>query len=175
MKTKRIVIYSIIASLYAVLSLFMGTLSFAGMQIRIGEILMILCIFDRKYIIPLTFACFLTNIIGVIIGINPFMLDVVFGTVASFLSGLLMNKLKNILLFDRPVFSMIIPAIVNGLIIGTELAIYLNGGNDFYTLLLTNGLFVFLGEFVSVFIFGLFLFKPFENLSKYLDSIGWYN
>lgn len=162
MNLKRIVTYGIIAAIYTVLSLLLGGLSFGSTQIRIGELLMILCIFDKEYILPLTFACFVTNLFGIIMGINVIPLDLVFGTIATLLSAYLMNLVGK----KNYVIALLIPAIVNGIIIGSELAIVL-GLNNLLLFIVT----VFIGEFISVFVLGLILYKPLQRLANYIKTL----
>lgn len=169
MRIKKIAIYSLIAALYAVLSLMMGSFSFVGIQFRIGELLMIFCIFNKKFILPLTFGCFITNLIGILMGINNMPFDLLIGTLATLLSGILMNKLSNIQFMNRPLLSLIMPALVNGIFIGIELALYLGNSENFFVIFITNGLWIFVGEFISVFILGLIFYKQFEKLSKDLE------
>lgn len=170
MNTKKIVIYALIAAIYTVLNLLLGPLSFGSFQIRLGELLMIFCIFDKKYIMPLTFGCFVTNLVGIMMGINTLPLDIIFGTLATLLTGYLMYKTKNILVKGKPLLSLLMPGIINGLVVGAELAAYLSNSNNFIYVFLTNGLWVFVGEFVSVFILGLILYKPFSNLLSIINN-----
>ena len=85
---------------------------------------MVLCIFDKKFIYSLTFACFVTNIYGVMNGMDYFMLDIIFGTLATLLSGILMYKLRNIRYKGLPLLSFVMPAVFNGIIVGAELTYY---------------------------------------------------
>ena len=59
-----------IAAIYAVASLIIPVLSFGPLQIRFAEILCLLPLFNRKYIIGVTLGCFITNLIGAMIGVN---------------------------------------------------------------------------------------------------------
>ena len=96
MKTKTLVMHALVAGIYTALCIVLGAYAFGPVQIRIAELLMVLCIFDKKFIYSLTFACFVTNIYGVMNGMDYFMLDIIFGTLATLLSGTLMYKLRNI-------------------------------------------------------------------------------
>ena len=166
MNIKIIVKNAMIAAIYVVVSLLLQTLSFASVQIRIAELLMILCIFDKKYVIPLTLGCFLTNLVGLFMGINPLPLDIIVGPIATYLSGILMYRFKHVEFSHKPLLSLFIPCIINGLLIGTELAFYLNN-NNFITLFISSATFVFIGEFISIFIIGILLYEPMKKLINY--------
>lgn len=170
MNIKKIVTYVVVATIYTALSLMMGSMSFAGIQIRAAEILMVMCIFDKRFILPLTFACFITNLIGVVMGINVIPLDIVFGTIATLLSGYLMYACRNIKLLNKPSLSLIVPSIVNGIVIGLEYAFAFSTNGNFMAIFATNGLLVLIGELISVYIMGLILLKPMSNLVEYINS-----
>lgn len=46
----------------------------------------ILALRDKKYILPLTLGCFVTNLIGLLSDVNPLVLDVFLGTLATFIA-----------------------------------------------------------------------------------------
>ena len=164
MKTKTLVMHALVAGIYTALCIVLGAFAFGPVQIRIAELLMVLCIFDRKFIYSLTFACFVTNIYGVMNGMDYFMLDIIFGTLATLLSGILMYKLRNIRYKGLPLLSFVMPAVFNGVIVGAELTYYfMTAGSSVLMLFGVNALSVFAGEMISVFILGIVFFKPFER------------
>lgn len=164
MKTKTLVMHALVAGIYTALCIVLGAYAFGPVQIRIAELLMVLCIFDKKFIYSLTFACFVTNIYGVMNGMDYFMLDIIFGTLATLLSGILMYKLRNIRYKGLPLLSFVMPAIFNGIIVGAELTYYFMAeGSNVLMLFGVNALSVFAGEMISVFILGIVFFKPFER------------
>lgn len=153
----------VIAVLYVAMSLVLGSFAFGIVQFRYSEVLNILCIKDKKYIYGLTLGCFLTNFIGVFMGLNPLgQIDAVLGTLATFIAGLLMYQFRNIYTFKKPILSLLMPAIINGIIIGLELA-YFFGSNDFVLSFITFGLGVFISEVIIVLVFGLIIMKPLFN------------
>ena len=80
-KTKKIVMTSLVAAIYAVLTLVLGAISYGPIQFRIAEIMVLLAFIKKDYIWGLTIGCFLANVIG------PYGApDIVFGTTATFLS-----------------------------------------------------------------------------------------
>lgn len=169
MKTKRVTLIAIIASVYVCLSLIMGNFSYGPIQIRIAEVLMVLCVFDKNYILPLTLGCFLANMIGLLLGFNYMSLDIIFGSFSTLISGILMYKTRNIKFRNREILSMFIPCVINGLIIGTELALYTNVDSGI-SLFITYFGYIFLSEFLSVFVLGLCLYKTLKSISTYISE-----
>ncbi|BEP28435.1 QueT transporter family protein [Helicovermis profundi] len=142
LKPRDITKLGIVAALYFVLTVSFAPISYGNIQFRVSEVLTLFAFIDPFYILALVLGTFLSNLfspLGVV--------DIIFGTLATFISVYLMSKTKNILV------ASVIPAIVNGLIIGIEL---------FYLfkipLLLAMGEVAF-GEFVVVSIVGVTIFK----------------
>lgn len=164
MANKKIAIYALIISVYTAISLLMGSISFGPIQIRIAEALLVFCLFDKKYIVPITLGCFVTNLLGVIYGLNPIVLDLLIGTLATLLSGVCVYYFRDIKTFNLPLLSLILPAIINGILIGIELAFYFP--MNVFVLIAYVGL----GELISVSILGCFIYKPIGRIIKqYLE------
>lgn len=160
MENKKIPIYALIIALYTAISLLMGSLSFAMIQVRLAELLLVLCLYDKKFVIPVTLGCFVTNLIGIINGLNPLILDLFVGTLATLLSGLCVYRFRNLKIHNIPLLSLLLPVIINGVMVGIELCLY------FPMNLLLMMLYVGLGEFVSVTILGVLLYKPIGKAIK---------
>ena len=80
-KTKKITRIGVVAGLYAALTLALGFISYGPIQFRISEVMTLLPLFGKEYILSLTIGCFLANIIG------PYGVpDIVLGTLATFIS-----------------------------------------------------------------------------------------
>ena len=154
MENKKISLYAIIIASYTCISMLLGTFSFGMIQIRIAELLLVLCLEDLKYVLPVTLGCFLTNLIGILNGSDPMLLDLLVGTLATLLSALCVYLFKDFKLFNKPILSLLMPVIINGVMVGLELSLYLN----LNTLLMM--LYVAVGEFISVTILGLLLYEP---------------
>ncbi|MDY4078272.1 MAG: QueT transporter family protein [Clostridium sp.] len=160
--TKRITRTAIIAAIYAATTFAIAPFAYGNIQFRISEVLVLLALFDPLYISGLTLGCLIANILG-----PNGLMDVIFGTFATFLSVCAIYFIGKIIKNYKVklVLSSIFPTIFNGLIIGWML-------NKLYglPLLLSIGE-VALGEFIVVTIIGvpLFLFagKRFENTTKY--------
>ncbi len=155
---------AMIAALYLVLSfsqemLLPGTTSMA-IQFRLAEILCILCIFTRSAIWGLTVATLTFNLINM--GALP--MDVLFGTFATFLAATLMYKLRNIRWFTLPILSALMPVILNGIIIGLELEVFLIDGPFHIGSFLIQAGMVAIGEFGVCVVLGLPFFKLLEHL-----------
>ena len=79
--TKKIAANAVVAALYFVLTIALGSLSYQAIQFRIAECLMLLCFFRKDFTWGLTIGCFLANLASPVGW--P---DWVFGTLATFLS-----------------------------------------------------------------------------------------
>lgn len=166
MKLKNNVLLIVVASLYTVLSLTLGSFSFMVIQFRYAEILNILCLKDKRYIYAVTLGCFITNLLGVLVGINPLgYIDAFLGTLATFIAGYLMYELRDIYWFKKPILALSMPAIINGLIIGAELAFILSY-QTFLKSFVIYAFWVFISELIIVLGFGLLIKDP---LFKFLE------
>lgn len=160
MKNKVIATYGIIIASYTAISLLLGSFSFGLMQIRIAELLLVLCLYDKGFILPVTLGCFVTNIIGVINGMNPLVIDVIVGTLATFISSICIYIFRNVKFFNLPILSLLLPTIINGIMIGIELSFYFQI-NVFLLIF-----YVAIGEFISVTVPGLLLYRPIGKAIK---------
>ncbi len=155
-KTEKIVIIAVVAALYAALTLSLSPISFGPIQFRITEVMTLLPLLGKEYIIALTIGCFLANLFGPV-GI----IDVIFGTVATLISAYLVYVTGKIMK-DKKICVLIAslwPTIINAIIIGIILNVTLG-----FPLVLSM-LEVGFGQFVVITIVGVPLFKLLE--SKY--------
>jgi uncharacterized membrane protein len=144
---------SMIAALYAALSLALAPYSFGPVQVRIAEALTLLPILSPWPIWSLTIGCALTNLVGAATGVNILgYWDVLWGTLATLIAAILTHQFRNITFRKIPVMSILMPILINGAIIGYELTLAF-GPN-------TLGMFVFYalsvaaGEALSVILIG---------------------
>lgn len=154
---------AMIAALYIALTyaqelLLPGTTSMA-IQFRLSEILCLLCVFTPSAVWGLTIGTLLSNIISM--GALP--LDMVFGTLATFIAAALAYKLRNVRLFNLPVLSALMPVLANGIIIGLELEMFLIEGPFHIGSFLLQGGTVALGEFGVCVVLGLPFVKLLEH------------
>jgi len=139
---RNLVFSAIVAALYAVITISLAPLSYGPIQFRLSEMLVLLAFVNRKYIPGLVLGCLLANMYSQL-GV----LDIVFGTLATYISVEMISRTKNLFL------ASLWPVVVNGLIIGILLNILFE-----LPLILTMGQVAF-GEFVVVSIAGVILFK----------------
>ena len=152
---ERLSINAMIASIYFILTMATLPVSFYGMQIRIAELLILLCFFRKDFVIGVTVGTLLANTMS-----PMFAWDMLFGTLATLLSGLLIGYMKHLFL------AALIPVIINAFVVGLELHLIL--GLPFW---LNVGL-VGLGEFIAVAILGYFIFLLLGNKEKFQEMIG---
>ncbi|HIT58366.1 MAG TPA: QueT transporter family protein [Candidatus Faeciplasma pullistercoris] len=149
----RIVKLAAVAAIYVVLTLALGFMSYANIQYRIAEALMLLCFYKKDYGISLILGCFIANLF------SPMALDMVFGTAATVLAVLLIYISPNIYI------ASLAPVVTNAFIVGFEL---------YYFLDLPFWLSCFqvaFGEFVCVSVLGVILFKLFEKNKRFMELL----
>lgn len=158
LKTEKIVIISLVSALYATLTLALSAISFGPIQFRVSEVMTLLPLLGKEYIIALTIGCLLANIIG------PYGIpDIIFGTLATLISAYLVYLTRKTMKNKQSKAYILIasfwPTIINAIIIGIML-------NKFFGLpLVLSMLQVGFGQFVVITILGVPLFKFLE--SKY--------
>lgn len=158
LKTEKIVIISLVSALYATLTLALSAISFGPIQFRVSEVMTLLPLLGKEYIIALTIGCLLANIIG------PYGIpDIIFGTLATLISAYLVYLTRKTMKNKQSKVYILIasfwPTIINAIIIGIML-------NKFFGLpLVLSMLQVGFGQFVVITILGVPLFKFLE--SKY--------
>ena len=153
---------AIIAALYAVLThlqnlILPGSASWA-IQMRLSEALCVLAFFTPAAIPGLTLGCLLFNLTFA----AALPLDMVVGSLATFLAAHAMWKTRNLKWKGIPVLGLMMPALTNAILVGWELTIYIGGG--FWI----NALYVALGELAVLLIFGTALYLAMKK--RGLDS-----
>lgn len=168
-RIRKMVQIALIGALYTALTMALAPVSFGAVQFRISEALTLLPLFSPIGIWGITFGCFLSNLLGFLLGSNPIgLIDAVCGTSATLLAGLITcwigrcsfrgadekkNRLFRMLLGPVPVI------LLNGLIVGLELTFVFGGepGQTFGWLFAFNAGSVALGELVVCYTLGLLL------------------
>lgn len=115
----------IIAALYAAMTYLalMMNLAYGNVQFRISEALTVLAFFTPAAVPGLTIGCFIGNL-G-----SPFgIVDVIFGTMATFAAAQLGWWLRKITVKGFPIFIPLLPVISNAVIVGAEIAYFLPEG-----------------------------------------------
>ena len=155
LKARDIVKAAMIGTLYVLLTyvqtaLFPGSTS-AAIQFRASEALMMLALFSPTAIYGLTIGCCVANIF------SGMPLDIVIGSAATLLAGILIYQTRNLKFKGFPVLSVIFPAVCNGLIVGAEIQFFYIGGFEIVSYL-TQALLVFIGELGVSIILGIPLY-----------------
>jgi uncharacterized membrane protein len=152
MKTNKLVRGAMVAALYAILTLTLP--AYGALQFRLSEMMTLLAYFNPFYVIPLTIGCAIANIA------SPFgIIDVIFGSLASFLALTAMSKTKNIFL------ASIWPAFFS-FIIGLEIMFLSTEPVNFF---LVTGQ-IMLSEFVVVTIIGVPVMK-YMMKNEYIERL----
>ncbi len=125
--TRDITLGAMLAALYVLLTvlqsqLFPGSASNA-IQFRIAEALCVFALFTPSAIYGLSLGCLLSNLLLS----TALPLDFLIGAAATALSTLLMYRLRNVRLWRLPLLSLLMPAVFNGLFVGWELTIFIDG------------------------------------------------
>lgn len=136
---------AIIAALYVVITWLIAPISYGAIQFRISEILILLVVFNHKYSVALVIGCFVANTTS-----SLGWYDMVFGTLATLISVLIMSRIKNIFI------SASIPVIANAFIIAFELGLAFDmlGAHEFFFNVLTVGA----GELIVLYVLGIPVF-----------------
>lgn len=162
-KTRLIVTTAIVASLYAVLTSSLPAISYGAIQFRLSEVMTLLPLLGKEYILGLTIGCFLANLLS-LYGVP----DMIFGTIATFISVYLVY-LTGRYMKDKKGYVYIAslwPVIVNAIIIAVQLKIFF--GMPLFITMLQIGF----GQFVVITILGVPLFKAVNNkYGKYLRNM----
>ena len=158
MNIRRLTKLSIVTTIYVLLTIVLNPISYGGVQFRVAEALMLLCLYRKDYAISLVMGCLISNVF------SPYgIIDMIFGTLATLISCLLMILVKRIYV------AWIFPVFVNGIIIGLEIVI-LDKMIPFWNSFLMMFGFIALGEAV-VLIIGVVIFKIMERNETFMDLI----
>ncbi len=121
MTVKSITLCAMIAAVYVVVSLTLGSIAFGALQLRIASALYVLCT-DKKFIYGCVLGTVITNVFSPL-GI----IDVVFGSIATLAACLTFYKIKN------PWTAAVVAASAVGVLVGVELYIVF-GGSLFFNI-----------------------------------------
>ena len=158
-KTRFLTQSALLGAVYVALSYLQNALlpgsSTWAIQFRASEALCVLALFTPAAIPGLTLGCALFNISFA--GALP--LDFLVGSAASCLAAAGMYCLRKITVKGYPLLSMVMPAIINGILVGWELSVYVGGG--FWL----NALYVAIGELAVLLTLGTALFYTIRTRS----------
>ena len=141
---RNLALSGIIAAVYAGLTLFLPIPQYGAVQLRLAEALTLLPWLIPEAVPGLAVGCFLANLLG-----SPFMLDWLFGTLATLLAALWTSKIKHRTLAALP------PVLCNAFIVGAEIAwLSTDGGSAFWPAYGFNLLTIGAGEAIVCFLLG---------------------
>ncbi len=126
---------AIVAAIYFVLTIALGSFAYGEIQFRVSEILVLLCFWRPDFIIGVTIGTFLANI--------PSTLgawDMLFGTLATLIAATCVAFCS-----PRLIVATLFPTVVNAIVVGAELY-FVFGFNTLTEFFVTAG-YVALGEF----------------------------
>lgn len=164
-KTTLFIAYAaVIAAMYATLTILQNVLlpgsASASVQFRVSEVLTILALYTPAAIPGLAVGCAVANLSSVSVA-GP--LDLIIGSAASLIAAVLMYATRNVRLFKLPVLAALMPALVNGVLVGFEIDFFIvnQGSFNFFDFLFQGGC-VALGELAVLFLLGLPLTRLIE-------------
>lgn len=149
---------AVVAALYFALTVALAPISYGAIQVRIAELLMLLCFFRKDYIFGLTLGCLLSNVFS---SLGPF--DMLFGTLATFLAC------GTICFCRQLVLAAFMPVIFNGLIIGAEIYFLTDGATWEHFFIFAGE--VALGELIALTV-GYIIFMIFGKKVYFQNLIG---
>lgn len=164
-RTVYLVQAALIAAVYAAVTYFIAPLSFGAQQLRVSEALTVLPMLTPAAIPGLAIGCVIANL-G-----SPFgLIDIVCGSLATLTAAILSRFTAKIRVKNLPLLSLIFPVLLNGIIIGLEIAYFLPEGMTLKGFLISGGS-VALGEAVSCYALGLPLFAALQKI-RIFDEVN---
>ena len=144
LSTKDLTLAAMVAAVYTVLTVFLPIPQYGEVQFRIAECMTVLPFLFPWATPGLIVGCFLANLLG-----SPFVLDWVFGTLATALACFMTARMPNKWLAPLP------PVLCNMVIVGAEIAWFETGfGPGFWTAYAFNAFTVGLGELIACVVLG---------------------
>lgn len=150
---KDIAINALIAAAYSVLTIVISPISYGPIQVRVTELIVLLCFFNKRYAIGLTLGCFLANLASPMA-----LLDVPFGTLATLLACI------GIMFSPYLIVAIVWPVLFNAFIVAGVLT---SIGEPYWMSVLTVGA----GELI-VMVAGYIIFMLLKRNKQFFDGIG---
>ena len=148
---------AVVAALYVALCLGLAPFSYGAVQVRVAEALCLLPLFGPEYILGVTLGCALANLLG------STMIDVLFGTLATFLACLCTYAVRHWRVGGLAIPAAVPPILWNAVIVGTEIAVFFSDTPATPALILANALSVGAGEIISCGVLGVALVRLIES------------
>ncbi len=155
--TRRIVNIGVVSAIYVVLTVALAGLSYGQVQFRVSEALVLLCFFNKDYIISMTIGCFIANLFS-----SLGLIDTLVGTAATLISVVLIYVCREKL---NLVVVSLFPVVINGVFVAAELKFVSN-----LPFFISMG-WVALGEFVCVTIIGVTIIKALSRNKQFMKLI----
>lgn len=145
-----VVTSALIAAIYVGLTYLSNAfgLAYGAVQLRISEVMTILPIFTPAAIPGLTLGCFIANI-------ESFPADLVFGPIATLIAAILTRAFRNIKFKELPLLAILPPVLVNAIVIGFELSIFIPTDKSILSAFAFSAFTVGLGQFVVCYVLGI--------------------
>lgn len=158
-KTSKLARAGITAALYFIAVMIFFPISFGGVQARIAESLTILPIFMPEAIWGLWVGCLLSNLIG-----GNGLIDIVFGSSATLIAAILTYFISKFIKNKIAKFIVggFFPVIINAIIVPFTFLLV----TELKELYFISFIQVFIGQFLSIYIIGGFLYFTIEKLTN---------
>ena len=161
LSVRQLCLAAAVAAVYAVLTLTLPVPAFGPIQLRFAEAMTVLPFLFPETIPGLAVGCFLSNLLG-----SPYVLDWVFGTLATLLAALCTARIRCKWLAPLP------PVLFNAVIVGGEIAFSMTGATAaMLPAWLYNGATVGLGELLVCYVLGLILLQALPRIPYFRDMI----
>lgn len=161
-KVNHLVLSSLIAALYAVLTISMAPMGYGQFQLRVAEAMTILPFFSYFPIPGLFIGCIIANLAS---GFG--IVDIVFGSLATLLAGIATYYIGKSNLPYKKILAPLPPVIINALVVGAILKYTAN--LPFIPSVISVGI----GEALSCYLLGLMLLSLIERnkgIKKYFTD-----
>lgn len=153
---------ALIGALYAVLTLAGAQFSFGPVQFRFSEALTVLPILTPAAVSGLFVGCIVSNFVSTAMGMTG-AIDILFGSVATLLAAVCTRAARNVTVKGVPWLSFLPPIILNAILVGAELSLFLFPELAFWYSALTVGL----GECAVVLLLGVPLYFVLRKTKLY--------
>ena len=166
-KVSSLVKIAVVAVFYVLLTYISASfgLAYFPVQVRFSEALCVLPVVMPEAVLGLTLGCLVSNLT------SPFgVLDVICGTLATFVSSFLTLKFRKFKVRDLPLLSMVPPVVINPLIVGLVISLFSPEGFSlvsFFTVFFS----IMVGELIACYALGIPLYLFFRQQSELIKKV----
>jgi len=162
---RRICFIGVVGALYSVTTIILSPFGFGAIQVRISEALTLLALLNPEAIIAVSVGCAISNFVGALMGVNIIgFMDVLFGTLATLMAAILTYKFRHKRYKNLPLLSALWPVVINGIVIGAELAWVLATPETFWATYALIAFEIMIGEAIACYLIGIPLVMRLEKL-----------